>query len=120
VALAEDISLTIDVKSTGRDHFGTDRNICVWKPDSVENQFQITFAPKMPWLFLTFQVSCHVRAAWKRGTPEFLHHADMTKYGIAYLGRLRGKIRFVERATQKRSGRHLNVLRTSASLHTQK
>jgi hypothetical protein len=120
VALAEDISLTIDVKSTGRNHFGIDRNVGVWKPDSVEDEFQITFAPEMSWLLVGLQVSCHVRAPWKGDTPKFLQHADMTKYGIAYAGRLRGKIRLVECATQQRSGRYLNVLRISASLHNEK
>src|SRR5260370_27172431 len=86
VALAEDISLTIDVKCVSRDHFGIDRNIRVWKPDSVEDQFQITFAPKMPRLFLILQVSCHVCTARECGMPEFLHHTDMTKYGITHLG----------------------------------
>src|SRR2546430_17072254 len=86
VALAEDISLTIDVKCMGSDHFRIDRNICIWKPDPVENQFQITFAPKMSWLFVGLQVSCQVGAAWECGTPEFLHHTGMTKYGITHLG----------------------------------
>src|SRR5438132_33891 len=90
------ISLTIDVKRTGRDHFGIDRNICVWEPNSVEDQFQITFAPKMTWLFLSVQVSCHVCTAREYGMPEFLHHTDVTKYGITHLGCLRGKIRLVE------------------------
>jgi hypothetical protein len=96
VPFAEDISFTIDVKSTGRDHLGIKGNIGIRESDPVEGQFQITFAPEMPWILVGFQMSRHVRAAWECRTPEFLHHADMTKYGIAYLGRLRGKIRFVE------------------------
>jgi len=120
VAFAEDISLTIYVKPPGRDHFGIKGNIGVREPDSVEDQFQITFAPKLARLLFGHYVSCHVRAARECGPSEFLNDADMTKYGIAHLGRLRGKVRLVESATQQRSGRYLNVLRTSASLHKEK
>jgi hypothetical protein len=95
VAFAEDISLTIHVKSTGRDRFGIKGNIGIREPDPVEDQFQITFAPKMARLLFGLYVSCHVRTARECGTPEFLHRADVTKYGIADAGRLRGKVRLV-------------------------
>src|SRR6266567_39279 len=67
----------------------------------------------MSGLLVGFQVSCQISAARECRSPEFLHHANMTKHGIADLGGFCGKIRLVQCAAQQCSGRQLNVLRTS-------
>src|SRR5438034_2659373 len=67
----------------------------------------------MSGLLVGFQVSCQISAARECRSHEFLHHANLTKHGIADLGGFCGKIRLVQCAAQQRSGRHLKVLRTS-------
>src|SRR5258708_38585058 len=72
----------------------------------------------MSWIIVGPKVPRHITPAGEGRSPEFLDHADITNYGIAHLGGLRGKSRLVECAAQKRSRRHLDVLRPGALLHT--
>jgi hypothetical protein len=62
----------------------------------------------------------YVSITWKSLTPELLRSADMTENRIAHFGCCRGKIRFIERATQKRSCGHDDLLRPNIFLQGKK
>jgi len=65
-------------------------------------------------------MSGYVGITWEGLTPELLRGADMTDNRVAYFGCCRREIRFIERAPQKRSCGHDDLLRPDIFLQGKK
>jgi hypothetical protein len=74
----------------------------------------------MPGIFVCFEMPGHVGITREGLTPELLRSADMTDNRVAHIGCRRGEIRFIERATQKRSCGHDDLLRPDIFLQGKK
>ena len=87
MAIALDVALLVDMVAARGDYFHVQRKLCIGKRDAIENDFQITFADKVPRLLFRFKVSAHVRSARKDIVTKHLHRGEVAEHRIAHLCR---------------------------------
>src|SRR5712692_11606267 len=98
--LADDASLLVHAISLRRDYLARHGNIAVREANAIELNLQIPFPHKMPRLFVRFQVSAQITAAWKNCPAKLPQGAQVANHRIANVCGCRGKIWFIERASQ--------------------
>ena len=111
---AVDGALFIDMVAPQRHHFAGYRHICVWQPDSIELQLQISFTPKVARLAGRFQMPFQIAAARKGDAAKLLHAAQMAENRIAYIGGSGREVRFIHGAAEQGTRRHEDFLGSDA------